>query len=910
MKRLNNKGFSMVEILAVVVILGVISTVGIVTISRLVDNSRIRYYETQKDQLVLAAQSYANDNKNILPKTIGTVSTISLKELKDKNYIKEEIVDQNKNKCYEEEQVINGKKVKGSRVDIYKSTKTDYIYVGHLECVSCQKDNEKDNDYSCSEKLSEEIPYIKISIPKMSDLGEGQSIYDESKKIEITIDAIEKKLGYDKKVLVSSYSYKIYVDGVIKQSSGLKINNKQDQVKINKETIGKYLPGKVKVVVTATNTNGQTTTKSSTVNLSDAAPPLCGRVSYEGSNKMNPYNSGESVKCGSSGYSWINIGYSNKTRQGWIVCNDQKGLGCAQHEYSVNMTTEGENEIVKMKDAKGNEQECRVRKCIDTTTPKLTVNIFKLPSNGKVPLKSDGTVNLTPVKSYVINSQSSAQKLNKTDKFDTWLNKANYAYGVIVEAIVEESNSKIKTFSWYQNPKNKKENKIGNATEKVRAESNITKTKYPVNQIIKDDGVRKEEFKIIDNAGNEVSYTLTLKIDRTAPQPPTISMYLESSATGTATGTPYSNNTWKNKYVWTNTNHPTDSPDVSGWKNNQYKTTGAHGNNTDKVGNSLNISKEGTSTITYRACDNAGNCSNYASAKTIKLDRTKPTCTIVGNNKWDPAGAYVHNTCSKNDNYSNISSCPNTTSFYTTKNVTYYATDEAGNKSNACTYVVQKCTQHSRRNCAEYNRSSSCPCETYKECRRESFGDVTKTYSNSDDVCSSKSVCDNHIEKGIKWFADQFSDGTYATFKKTYTRNHNVDGHKIASSVQGCSNVNQTTTQHFVKYKTVAFKTLDRDSCFASKTVSGNFNSSGRYDNNTCYIGVHSYYWTCNTSSHKKKFKIKTFKKKRDSKCGCETYKACAAAGCKTWGAWSAWSCDTTACSGNSCQSQARTAYK
>ena len=64
--KLNNKGFSMIEILAVVVILGVITTIGVVSVSKLIENSREHYYNTQEEQMVLAAQSYANDNKNIL----------------------------------------------------------------------------------------------------------------------------------------------------------------------------------------------------------------------------------------------------------------------------------------------------------------------------------------------------------------------------------------------------------------------------------------------------------------------------------------------------------------------------------------------------------------------------------------------------------------------------------------------------------------------------------------------------------------------------------------------------------------------------------------------------------------------------------------------------------------------------
>ena len=150
--KINNRGFSMVEILAVVVILGVLSTVGIVSVSRLIENSRKHYYEAQADQLVLAAQSYANDNKNILPKTIGGTNTIYLDKLIEKKYIKEEIVDQNKEPCYIKDDVVDGKKVKGSRVDIYKSSKNEYKYIGHLECDACQKYNDSDKD---SEKESE-----------------------------------------------------------------------------------------------------------------------------------------------------------------------------------------------------------------------------------------------------------------------------------------------------------------------------------------------------------------------------------------------------------------------------------------------------------------------------------------------------------------------------------------------------------------------------------------------------------------------------------------------------------------------------------------------------------------------------------------------------------------------------------
>lgn len=49
--KLNKNGFSMVELLAVVVILGVMSTIGIVAITRVVDSSKKQFYDSQRSLL-------------------------------------------------------------------------------------------------------------------------------------------------------------------------------------------------------------------------------------------------------------------------------------------------------------------------------------------------------------------------------------------------------------------------------------------------------------------------------------------------------------------------------------------------------------------------------------------------------------------------------------------------------------------------------------------------------------------------------------------------------------------------------------------------------------------------------------------------------------------------------------------
>ena len=116
----DSRGFSMIELLAVITIIGVISIIGIGAVSKLVMSSKKHYYETQQKQMVMAAQSYANDNRDVKPKNIGEVNTVTLETLMNKKYITGEIVDQDKKVCSPTK----------SYVDIYKSSQTDYIYQG------------------------------------------------------------------------------------------------------------------------------------------------------------------------------------------------------------------------------------------------------------------------------------------------------------------------------------------------------------------------------------------------------------------------------------------------------------------------------------------------------------------------------------------------------------------------------------------------------------------------------------------------------------------------------------------------------------------------------------------------------------------------------------------------------------
>lgn len=122
----NNKGLTLVELLAVIVIIGILSSLAVTAISKLLDRSTENYYKDQEDNIALAAQTYTNDNRNLLPfKTTApdNTTTIRLRELIDKGYIKT-VKDKSGDDC----------NITNSYVTITKNSTEDYTYKTHLEC--------------------------------------------------------------------------------------------------------------------------------------------------------------------------------------------------------------------------------------------------------------------------------------------------------------------------------------------------------------------------------------------------------------------------------------------------------------------------------------------------------------------------------------------------------------------------------------------------------------------------------------------------------------------------------------------------------------------------------------------------------------------------------------------------------
>ena len=84
---MNKKGFTLTEILAVLVILGVVMVIAIPSVTNLQDRFKAKYYEKLDDTVISASKTYFKDNKSAVPKQeVGAVA-LNLNGLITKKYL-------------------------------------------------------------------------------------------------------------------------------------------------------------------------------------------------------------------------------------------------------------------------------------------------------------------------------------------------------------------------------------------------------------------------------------------------------------------------------------------------------------------------------------------------------------------------------------------------------------------------------------------------------------------------------------------------------------------------------------------------------------------------------------------------------------------------------------------------------
>ena len=312
MKRLNKKGFSMVELLAVIVILGILGTIAIVSISAILNRAEKNHYATQEKNMIMAAESYAQDNRNVLPKEIGDTRTITLQELQNRKYIGT-VVDRSKNDCTTGE------------VTIFKYSQNGYSYRVHLKCPKYE---------TGQDQYEEDGPTI--------DLKLNNSYTDPYFTYAITTTG-------DNKII--SYSYQIYKSGILVRDSGSVPVSREGEIPLKKESLKEYVPGEIEVIFKATNVYGYSSTKKVSGNIVPENAPEC------------------IISDATTNYTEDDWRRHDGPVEVTVGCKDKNGNGCAKEIFSQLFYDDTKTGSIEIVDNDGIKNSCTVGVYIDNTPP-------------------------------------------------------------------------------------------------------------------------------------------------------------------------------------------------------------------------------------------------------------------------------------------------------------------------------------------------------------------------------------------------------------------------------------------------------------------------------------------------------------------------------------------------------------
>ena len=139
---MNNKGFTLMEILGVITLLAILSTLIILSVNKSLKDSKETLYQQQIEEIKAAAGMWRTDNIEIIPDNDYYI--VSLQQLKDEGYIKKDIINPKTDAPFDNITLgvsLNDIKVDNqdnlltlsgyTRLDYIKSTGTQYIILDY-----------------------------------------------------------------------------------------------------------------------------------------------------------------------------------------------------------------------------------------------------------------------------------------------------------------------------------------------------------------------------------------------------------------------------------------------------------------------------------------------------------------------------------------------------------------------------------------------------------------------------------------------------------------------------------------------------------------------------------------------------------------------------------------------------------
>lgn len=610
MVKKSNKGFTFVELLAVIVIIGILLGVSVFAVTRYINSAKKEQVSSQEKTLVIAAQNYLQENRGLLPKSIGETTTISVGVLKNNNYITETLKNTKKESCME-----------NSYVEVSKDSSTKYTYKAHLYCGSDEG----------TKTIGKTIPTIDIKFVNANGVEMTAADADAVAEARFIIKYNGGKRN-NEDIAIEGYSYSI----LIKVGNSYSEAYSSGTLDANHETnlfVEKYLKDYIDIT-NATTVLIKATVRNTEGGVNDKLISLGGEV------KEFTYSDTKPPKCEkiigeAQPNEWINTNSANKERKITVECNDANGSGCIRSTFTKTWTTNDSyiRDVVPIKDNAGNITNCDVLVNIDNGYPIISMKAYARGkkegtiTGGNV-LTGTLTTENSPNGTAIIGSNDYANLVNG------YISNLYYADGIIYKVNISD-NLKLKSWKWEVNKPGiqdigdanyevvgyNEEDNIGEANENT---CNGESCSFDITFI--ENGFRKGVLTVYDEAGNVSTFTIYANISRQKPKRPII----VNSSTGGSSGD------WTNSNVYlllSSNNHTLPLADYYYSYNEDAENIGTNDNQdwvrlsgTTEAGTFKTDSwvSEINKTVYVMVCDIAKNCSDSSNTK-IMIDKSAPT---------------------------------------------------------------------------------------------------------------------------------------------------------------------------------------------------------------------------------------------------------------------------------------------
>ena len=107
------KGFTLIEILAVIVILAIVAVIVIPSIDRFLNRARDSAYDVQIDSIIASVKNWEADHPESLPRNNGDQYIVYLSELKIGNYVDQKLINPRTKEEFSNDLTITIKNVNG-----------------------------------------------------------------------------------------------------------------------------------------------------------------------------------------------------------------------------------------------------------------------------------------------------------------------------------------------------------------------------------------------------------------------------------------------------------------------------------------------------------------------------------------------------------------------------------------------------------------------------------------------------------------------------------------------------------------------------------------------------------------------------------------------------------------------------